>query len=158
MIERRDLTELLERVEAATGPDRRLSEDIACLLGGYSIAREELGKRWFLYPGQNPAEAQFVSYLQTWTPDYASSLDAAVSLCKRVLPGWAWSARDWLDGDKPMAQVFGPFVYSANAATPSLALCAAIIRAYIEESKAGHGKSLALRIQATPQIEALPER
>jgi hypothetical protein len=56
------LRELLDRVESATGHDPRLDHVINGLFPDC-----ELG-----------------------APYYTGSIDAAVALCERVLPGWAW--------------------------------------------------------------------
>ncbi len=56
------LRELLARVEVATGPDVRLDRAINAM-----FPDGELG-----------------------SPYYTASIDAAVALCKRVLPGWVW--------------------------------------------------------------------
>jgi hypothetical protein len=82
------LRELLERVESATGGDVKINQEIALALGGFVAVREDgSGSMLFLRPGQNPDEAQIDAYLQARVPDYTSSIDVAVALCERVLPG-----------------------------------------------------------------------
>jgi hypothetical protein len=64
-------------------------------------------------------------------PEYTTSLDAALALAERVLPGWDWHARSHY-GDKFFAQVWPAFQsrqHEAYAATPALALCIAILKA-----------------------------
>lgn len=62
MTEISKLRELLERVEGATGPDREIDKAISkALLGETSMA------------------------------PLTRSIDCAVELCERVLPGWGWS-------------------------------------------------------------------
>lgn len=62
-----DLAELLERVKAATGPDRELDGDIAEAFGPHWNGRD-------LTRGQAPAVTR--------------SIDAAMALVERMLPGW----------------------------------------------------------------------
>ena len=80
-----DLTALLERVEAATGPDREIDTEIARAFG-------------WTPPGINPALWEGKETPSWWAtpgfgmPAYTSSLDAAIALVERVLPGWSWHA------------------------------------------------------------------
>lgn len=110
------LRELLARVESATGPDRKLE---------YGIARMFID-HWKEYD-----EDEFYDNA-THCPRLTSSIDAAVQLCERVLPGWIWdvtsTGTSWVmtpgDSDEHFA---------ASAATPAIALCAAILRAKIAQ-------------------------
>lgn len=70
-------------------------------------------------------------------PDYTTSLDAALALAERVLPGWHWEL-DNVGGSPYAANLTNPVgrflicgdteVYS-TAPTPALALCIAILKA-----------------------------
>lgn len=106
-----DLSTLLERVRAASGPSRELDMEL-CVSINKSL------------PLLN----------------FTGSIDAAVALCERVLPGWAWSI-DAAYGKPPeaMAHVC-PYepdsegnkrVSFGYAATPALALVAAILSTLI---------------------------
>jgi len=100
---------LIKRVESARGPDREIDAAIA-------VATNE--------PNQN--------YMTYQHPYYTSSLDAAVSLCERVLPGWHIEIRGdhrfWhvqigsLDQDKPGRA-------DGRGRSPALALVLAVLRA-----------------------------
>lgn len=83
-----DLSDLISRVRSATGSDRRLDAEISCA---------------FYFPDLRPAEPDDFSGAYGYTPgnikvkhgflmaeSFTSSLDAAVALCNRVLPGWWW--------------------------------------------------------------------
>lgn len=106
------LRDLLERVERATGPDRELDRAI-----------------W---------KACGIDYRQSVTQPVTSSVDAALTLIGRVLPGWRvlldsdndrrplWSARAKRNGQSWDA-------IGHLAPTPALALCAALIAAMIEQ-------------------------
>ena len=82
------LTELLARVESATGADREIDEAVwlATTPGAYSVT--SMGNLWppyqlreFRYPAGN---------LVMVMPNVTSSLDAVIALIERVLPGFAW--------------------------------------------------------------------
>lgn len=111
-----ELLALAERVEAATGPDRALEEeiDLIALDLGWRAERKEV-----------PFDA----------PRYTSSIDAAVSL---VPDGWAWQVNShgtalcWpntLDGPKRAVKGFSLH----DDGTPANALAAAALRARAEE-------------------------
>lgn len=80
--------ELLTRVQKATGPDREIDGDIAEM---FDAAPSHLprvtgvGRSWLW--------AEFVEpdSWETWgAPEYTASIDAALALVERVLPGWKW--------------------------------------------------------------------
>lgn len=74
-----DLNELFERVKKATGPDRKL--DIA-------IARQTHHPSM---DGCNPDHDNFImagSKMDRRIPAFTASIDAALALVERVLPGW----------------------------------------------------------------------
>jgi hypothetical protein len=123
------LNDLLERVEGASGPDADLSMGVVfvAIPAGNVEAR-----RWAWGIG-----------------DFTASLDAALGLVERVLPGWKWTVAHhhnmpdcetpdprpyyadaasaaWIEGEtrrKEHAEAFGH--------TPALALLAALLRAII---------------------------
>jgi hypothetical protein len=71
--DRRDaLASLIARVEAATGPDRRLDLDICAALGTLEYASTARG------------------YTRMPHPELTASIDAALAFAERVLPGKGW--------------------------------------------------------------------
>jgi len=121
-----DLSDLIARVEAATGPDRELDDAIAdaiftgrhrCCIKGLS---DESGGMWmFTYP-----DGSIGSSLR-----FTGSTDAALTL---VPEGWVFSV-DTLDGypdavvgNNQRSIVRADYI---RAATPALALCAAALKA-----------------------------
>ena len=98
---------LLERVQAATGADRRLDSDIA------NCFEAEPGER------RNP-------------PGYTSSTDLCIDLVKRVLPGWHWHVGYGPKGVLPYASLYTERLhYEAIAGTVPLALLSALLRARV---------------------------
>ena len=112
------LSALLERVEGATGGDRALDSAIERACFGDAPITEGWGG----------------------TLDYTASVDAALALIGRVLPGadpkiWRWRGQ-WgasLHDPENGSMVIAQHHYSP---TPALALCAALLAAMIgEEAK-----------------------
>lgn len=106
---------LLSRLQGLTAPDR----EVDALIHTATNAPLREGLRF----GRVPA--------------YTASLDAAVALCERVLPGWSWECRASGTGDKGQATVWNPSKAPGyneeqrayNCATPAIALLIAILTA-----------------------------
>lgn len=123
-----DLPSLLERVELANAPDRVLAREIGEYFGA--------------------AAGHFTGEFDGCT----ESLDAAIALVERVLPGWSWHAmnKDQEENDpyklrdtprailqRGQASSLSEMQkrwFSASAPTPALAICAALLRAKIAET------------------------
>lgn len=137
MTDKNELLALADRAEAATGPDRELDALIA------SIARIGTEHEWaYKYPTWVASKDGRV-HLEKNGPSFAAapytrSLDAAMTL---VPEGWGWlvsqpNAKAIASGLlKERTPVMGEVQYGIDhrytvaAATPSLSLCAAALRA-----------------------------
>lgn len=106
------MSDLIARLEAATGPDRELDRAIAKALGVMPLyeMRGQIGGSW---------------------PDCTASIDAALTL---VPEGWLWQV-EWIGhqtrkrvGNCILWQPHEPAL-SGQAATPALAICIAALRA-----------------------------
>lgn len=142
---------LVSRLEGAEAGSRELDFWIAFELGLLSDVVRDRPSRVEPGPGDeltiydaNGRRAGWVGY-HVSTP-VTTSIDAALSLAGRVLPGWAWNVcgpdRMVAPDDRSWAAVAAPEMngalepwdldretHEARAATPALALCAAILRA-----------------------------
>ncbi|MGX5719875.1 hypothetical protein [Shinella zoogloeoides] len=126
-----DLSSLIARLEKAEGPDRELDRDIALTVDGFVYEkRGKDAKPWF-YHSTIGGRRQLISpYNSERLPAYTSSIDAAVSLAERVLPGrsvmmgWRQSSET-----KPWARVGHWTDPDATGATPAIALVLATLRA-----------------------------
>lgn len=149
------LTELRDRVLAATGPDRELDAEIAFEL------------RW--RPENHPSAESFAlheakhDYATAWIahapwrhdwpiPYWTASLDAVVALCELKLPGWVWSVNSpapYMGQEKAYAILADPedkggpepwneihAMNTGSASTPALALLAALLTALAETTDA----------------------
>lgn len=116
---------LIERLEAAEVGSRELDWLIADL---------------FAYPEPWPQSALWPPFaagsrFDKSIPAYTTSLDAALSLAERVLPGQARAMGDMAFDPPglPWATIWttgGDPKFNAHAATPALALCIAILKAH----------------------------
>jgi len=149
-----DLANLLERVTAATGPDRELDADLWWLLHHHDAERYfntgALGmpKR---YPATLPIPAGLGrTAVRSYAPSYTRSLDAALVLVERKLPGWTVANLSQQDNRTWFAELREGFLTSYSRAvftqrtgpenrfppTPALALIAALLRALIAQEAA----------------------
>jgi hypothetical protein len=139
---RANLTALIERVEAARGPDQELDAESATAAGWRDVHRAahlaELGQGRLLgWPPEGSGAWAFV-------PAFTASLDAAATL---VPEGWAWDVRRMYPGgsvhgahhtgeahldrwsDRDFRTEGAKAFVRVTAATPALALTAAALRA-----------------------------
>jgi len=129
-----DLSDLIERVEKASGPDRDLDTALLELSDADFVAQLRRGWRDFLPIRETDVAAirSEAAYVEAHAPPYTESLDAAVALCERVLEGWAWNVGTVHFGrDGFMAEVYrnSMVIFEARAPTPALALLLAMLRA-----------------------------
>lgn len=78
-----DLNALLERVKAATGPDRGLDADLLEManIGYYDYTRSN-----YEYQADDANRMDLTK--EWWHPFPTRTIDAALALTERVLPGW----------------------------------------------------------------------
>ncbi|WP_104662804.1 hypothetical protein [Ensifer adhaerens] len=113
-----ELDELISRLEKATGPDARLDTDIMIALGQWTH------RDWWSFDYQKHTPANLTS-----------SLDAAIALADKVLPGaWYHVAKGKTRTDEPLygaALMFfeEPIGQGETDASAAAALCVAILKA-----------------------------
>ncbi|TPJ70498.1 MULTISPECIES: hypothetical protein [unclassified Mesorhizobium] len=112
------LTELIGRLEKLTGPDAHLDIEIWEAIGGW--------------PSR---EYRSVDYPRLYGTPLTGSIDAAVALVERLLPGWNWLVHTSGGG------AFEACLYSPDhnehsgreiekmGPTPAIALCIALLKA-----------------------------
>lgn len=135
--------DLIARLEAAESGSRELDALIADAFDPIPEQHDGFSGRWPFAPG---------SPFCTKTAPVTTSLDAALALAGRVLPGWAWSVNGpdrLMMGDKASAYAVlaapetngavEPWavdreVHEGSGNTGPLALCLAILKATPEKS------------------------
>lgn len=136
------LTSLIERVEAATGSDGKLNAEIACAIHFPALrpARPDDHKKF--QNGIPPGDSDIwcpTGFLQA--RDYTGSIDAALTLLPEGID-WLVRTGKRANGDRPYGHVYAEprfGIGEAEAATPALALLAAILRA--RQTEAQHDES-----------------
>jgi hypothetical protein len=123
------LTELIERVEKLEGPDSGVDLALAVGIGGFAWERRGPDRREWLYP-----TGRDWFHRLDHAPRYTASLDAALGLVERVLPGLYMWRVEFDDEPTPYpceARVFaeGHIEGGASAKTPALTLILAMLRA-----------------------------
>lgn len=111
------MTDLLDRLRAAGGPDRRLDIEIACFVSGLSVEHF------------NEAISDGGDWSEEEWPRYTASLDSAMTL---VPEGMEWvvtsngaKASMWDKNNHDIHEIRN----SGEVATPALALCIAALLA-----------------------------
>lgn len=143
------MRDLIERLEKASGADQELDLAIFEAIhpkgsltdSGWRWTRRKiapLGVVWYWLDRHKIAQPDYVQ-------KYTASIDAALALVEKVLPGWA-SGYDagpktviaFVDSHDFADRVFGAR-YTAEAATPPLAILLALLRA-LKQKQAEDGR------------------
>lgn len=135
------LVELLARVESATGPDRELN----CLLASAIDPELEDYEPSERFPGC--LQRNGIPGWTTGAPLYTHSLDAALALVERVLPGsvppprqdmplWLPRVARWFNGkwEATLYRSTDGYTAEGRGPTPALALLAALLKALIADA------------------------
>jgi hypothetical protein len=125
------ISELIERLESATGPNYALEIDIFKYLHP-EYADYVQGRGGLIHPCDGE-DVRVQSNVRQ--PNYTASLDAAVAVADRLLPGWRnssiktgdteYAAYVWEFNDGRQPEAFVEHVKSSRA----IALCIAILKA-----------------------------
>lgn len=123
-----DLSALIARLEAAEVGSRELGHDVLLSLGWH---RDQIGNFYGpLYQWSSPDHSpHLIRGDEDNLPNPALSLDAALALAERVLPGWQigmWTTKQNAVGSVLRAD---GGAFDATSSTPALALVIAILRA-----------------------------
>lgn len=123
--------DLIDRLEKLTGPDREVDAEIALHFGARHRSRRtgsgvNKGREWFV---------DSIGGVEEWSrhpPASTASIDAAVALVEKMLPGWGWDLVKPKKGapGKCRSAVFnGEHLFTGSAYSPEVALLLALLRA-----------------------------
>ncbi|SEG18662.1 hypothetical protein [Bosea lathyri] len=134
------LLALAERCETSSKPDRMLDADIYEALG-FTVRR----KPKHLVSRRAPAGGIYQQgALWKALGTVSADIDVAVSLLKQKAPGWSWSLQCMVGEDSPAFQALVAEC-SGNGVVGSLALCAAMLRAFATSEPVANGARALLR-------------
>lgn len=144
-------SDIIKRLEEATGPDRELDARIFCAANNMiweidgqrvvGIDRDD-GNNWetigYVDPGKY--SLNFTTYRED-IPTYTSSLDATIAIVERMLPGWRkaigenvhtgyWQGRVYRLRDDDIFERYG-----CHGTSPQLAMLIAMFRALEAEGR-----------------------
>lgn len=134
------MTDLVERLEGAAAGSRELDGAIHRLFFPEDLIMTEAGsvgpvkrpcKREPL--GDVPHLGDLMVAEMIGVSGYSTSIDAAVALAEHVLEGCIVDLSIHPDRPSVGSVDFGQRLYASKAATPALALCAAVVRAHAEQ-------------------------
>lgn len=141
-------TRLAERAEKATRPDRELDAAVWWSVNKRSAERSFWNAAFGL---PRPLDDDFDGLpaglgrlaVVSGAPRYTASVDAVLALIAETLPGWTWemTTTGFMPGASLIATDHLRSVYGAYAATPALAILAALCRAKAAQAEAGGSPS-----------------
>jgi len=85
-----DLTSLVERVEGASGADREIDRQLAVAIDGFWIEHQEYRGARYCHLDKDGRVSMPGQAGDMLVPAYTASVDAALALVERVLPGAYW--------------------------------------------------------------------
>jgi len=130
---------LIDRLSKLDGPNRRLDHEIHILFFVADDKKDTVEWNHFGSYSWSPSPDHVMI---DKVPSYTASVDAAIALAERVLPGWKWYAGNW----NVHAAVLSPDRNNdqrAVAATPAIALCIAVLKGHatiLRVKEASHGQ------------------
>jgi hypothetical protein len=141
----KELEALRERVGKATGPDREI--DALVWLKCCPEAFDD--QAFWSWRGMQPKgisdralDDVKVGYARSRAPFFTASLDAALALVERVLPGWGWQIKRYGEDGEHEAYLWPPseadhsrLHAECQHTTPALALLSALLSALIANGK-----------------------
>lgn len=132
-----DIIEMLEKAEAG-------SRELDCWIG-YIADLQEDDMSWrdkIDRYGIDHAVMSAESRRNIWStvlPRYTTSVDAAISLAEKVLPGWLWVLKQGFEASAMVwsVEIDRDQCPEEYAATPALALTLAILKAKAQQQEGG---------------------
>jgi hypothetical protein len=139
-----DLSDLIERVRKAEGPDRELDCYLEALSDGRTIRESihpQYGRQLLARNSRPPHDEYWIDHPDNGTKPYTGSLDAITALIEKELPGCAYGFDNgpkthlaFVDRHDHAVRFLGAR-WTAEAATIPLALCLAFLLSLQEISK-----------------------
>lgn len=125
-------TDLIKKLEALTGPDRELDAELeAIFVGGRVHYNDPESKEAVI---ERPIGGFWIRHITPYRKikRYTSSVDAAIALAERVLPGWGFFLRSDKEGHNcgmVYPDAFRVTPGCGSAASAAISMCIAILKA-----------------------------
>lgn len=126
-----DLSELLERVKAATGPDRELDgaiEVMARRFDAYRAGLDDTTRAHWKHNGSTVYDGN-TGYVAA---NFTASIDAALALVERCLPGWMVAMGTCGENNMPWACITEPDEPCRDFASDGVDIPNAILSALLQ--------------------------
>lgn len=134
------LLELIDRLEQVPGPARGIDEALMSLFyirdDRHIGAHEDDGQGWKPALDRVWVDPTTDKWVSTHAFEFSRSVDAALALITKVLPGVEWSVRANVPGQEwatATVRVAPLLSVSGECATPALSLLCALLRAVARE-------------------------
>ena len=118
--------DLIAKLEALDGPSREVDGEVWCAVNGYPFVMWD--GAGVVYRGKDGIG----HYAENNVPKWTASLDAALALVKRVLPGWGFYLRSDKEGHGcglVYPDAFRVTPCHCMGATPAIAMLLAMLKA-----------------------------
>lgn len=86
-------SDLIAKLEALDGPSRDVDALIATTIGGFVYEKRGRDQKAWFYPADGGWRRQLNGIFADKLPAYTASLDAAIAIAGRVLPGWEYQRK-----------------------------------------------------------------
>jgi uncharacterized membrane protein len=115
---------LRDKLAALTAPCA-FTDELVAYAAGWTLEEDEQRRAWWVPPGEDVSEDE----CKLWPPAYTASLDAAIELVEREMPGAFWAV-NMMDADTRwyIAEV-GDRVAKSEHTLPAVALLLALLEA-----------------------------
>ena len=124
---------LIDRLSKLEGPDRGVDAEIDVLFFGGETVWKTANYTMEQFPtSKRDSKHHICGYAYEHVPAYTFSVDAAIALAERVLPGWKWGIhhhRGLIRAYVSETSPFRPMPVIADHGVPAIALLIALLRA-----------------------------
>jgi len=120
-------SDLITRLSKLDAPDREVDAQIEVAVRRIEAARSGLAEEYWANWQASPDGTVYDPHTRYSSQPFTASVDAAIALAERVLPGWGWLTQNC--GSPKAIVVKDDDIYETQAATPAIALLIALLRA-----------------------------
>ncbi|WPM80871.1 hypothetical protein R5W60_05330 [Brucella pseudintermedia] len=121
-------SDLITRLSKLDAPDREVDAEIDVLFFGGETVWKQANYTMEQFPASKRSSKHHIcGYAYECVLAYTASVDAAIALAERVLPGWTWTL--WPNAAEIRHPTLRMIDEVGSGSNPAIALCIAILRA-----------------------------